>query len=116
MQDLLLQLSDEEMVEQGYLVIQRRGLFTTFIPTVKYRLTLQPAAPPTLVETQHGYYIDDPEVVEDSLYWCGECGEDYLLCQCPSDAIPCHPAREVRLLTAAPARGRYAYICSDQEE
>jgi hypothetical protein len=57
--DPLINLSQEEMIRCGYLVIERRGSSTSYLPTQKYQMAMkQPHQDKGfLVETEEGAYL-----------------------------------------------------------
>ena len=57
--DQLINLSQEEMIRLGYLVIERRGSMTSYVPTDKFKLSMkQPHQDKgTLVQTEEGAYL-----------------------------------------------------------
>jgi hypothetical protein len=95
--DHLLRLTEQEAIEQGYLIVQRCGTNTSYIPTAKYRDAMRaPKALPMTTYTSQGEFIHDPE---DIHHLCGECGtplfDETARCGCP---------------IAPPAPGRYQLL------
>ena len=57
--DPLVNLSQEEMIKRGYLVVERKGSFTKYLPTYKYQMAMEQPHQDKgfLVETEEGAYL-----------------------------------------------------------
>lgn len=58
--DKLLNLSDEEMIAEGFLIIERRHNSISYIPTEKYKIAMSnpyPNGVPVLYETSKGRFL-----------------------------------------------------------
>lgn len=52
-----MNLSTEDAVQQGYLVIVRKGNLTVYAPTAKYRATMIDDEEDTVIETSRGVFV-----------------------------------------------------------
>lgn len=58
----ILNLSDDELVRRGYLVIERQPNTVTYLPTEKYKEWLRnpyPDGVPTILESAHGVFLKE---------------------------------------------------------
>jgi hypothetical protein len=132
--DVILSMSDQELVARGYLVIRRFGTTTQYIPTAKYRATMM--LPPLTTLTLHGQEGEFVYEPGEAYYICGECGENlYPRCGClplgqllllpassEEDMRPKAPtevlinAQRPIITTDPAASGRYSLIAADVED
>jgi hypothetical protein len=88
-----INLSTEEAVAQGYLIIKRQGLITSYIPTAKYKAVFRPLKSNVTMESHMGLFHMGLFHVEEVVFdLCGECGEPDPDCWCPSVTVTPEPS------------------------